>query len=269
MSKPKDDIGAQVAAVDVEELTPEEERERHRLETRVDRALGEGWAALKQLRDRRLYRSSHNTFEEYAKDRFGYNRTHAYRLIQAAQVIENLSPIGRHQLPTSERLCRELSKLPSKVQPVAWEKVLEVSDDKAPTANVVKSIVQQLKNKPLISASDFCQVGDVFTLTRLEGIERKYNSCWAIANETRDFTVVVNVHDGTLTVKPENLQPIDSPEVHRQLPAILKRIRYLRDSGMLDRCAYTVLESLGRQTYLTEVEEKLLSCLEEHYRVKS
>jgi hypothetical protein len=279
VSKPKDDIGAQVATVNVEELTPDEERERHRLETRVDRALGEGWAALKQLRDRRLYRSSHNTFEEYAKDRFGYNRAHAYRLIQAAQVIENLSPIGRqnnqmppigrHQLPTSERLCRELSKLPSQVQPVAWEKVLEVSDDKAPTANVVKSIVQQLKNKPLISASDFCQVGDVFTLTRLEGIERKYNSCWAIANETRDFTVVVDVHDGTLTVKPENLQPIDSPEVHRQLPAILKRIRYLRDSGMLDRCAYTVLESLGRQTYLTEVEEKLLSCLEEHYGVKS
>jgi hypothetical protein len=263
----------------LEELTEEEERERQRLEIKVDKALSEGWSALKQLRDYRLYRSTHKTFEEYAKDRFGYNRAHAYRLIQAAQVIENLSPngrqihemspIGRHVLPNSERLCRELAKLPSKVQPIAWEKVLEVSDEKAPTARVVKSIVEQLKEKPLGNAKDYCQVGDVFTLVRLEGKERIYNGCWAIAVEPRDFTVLVDVHDVTITVKPENLNKIDSPEAHRQLPQILRRIRRVREvPGFRDRAAYMVLEHLGKQTYLTPLEDKLLQVIEREYGVE-
>jgi hypothetical protein len=127
--------------------------------------------------------------------------------------------------------------------------------------------VEKLKEKPLFLATDFCQIGDVFTLTRLEGTERKYNGCWAIASVLNDFTVEVDVHDTTLNVKPENLNKIDSPEVHRQLPQILKRIKRLRSGGMLDRCAYTVLESLGRQTYLTPVEEGLLQWLEKYYGV--
>jgi hypothetical protein len=134
---------------------------------------------------------------------------------------------------------------------------------------VVRSIVEQLKEKPSFRASDFCQVGDAFTLTRLEATQRKYNGCWAIANELRNFTVVVDVHDNTLTVKPENLQPIDSPDARRQLPATLKRIRQLRNVGLLDRGAYSVLEDLGRHTYLTDVEDGLLTWLEEYYRVNS
>ncbi len=80
----------------------------------------------------------------------------------------------------------------------------------------------------------------MFTLIRLEGSERKYNTCWAIASAVKDFSVVVDCHDGTLTVKPENLQPIDEPDARRQLPQILKRIRRLRDVGLLDRAAYNV-----------------------------
>jgi hypothetical protein len=132
-----------------------------------------------------------------------------------------------------------------------------------------RGIVERLKEKPLFKASDFCATGDVFTLTKLEGSERKYNGCWAIALDVKDFNVVVDVHDTTLIVKPENLKPIDEPDVRRQLPQILKRIRRLRDCGLLDRCAYTVLESLGRQTYLTPVEEGLLQWLENHYGVVS
>ena len=263
------------------ELTEGEERERHRLELKVDRAVGEAWLALKQLRDNRLYRNTHKSFEEYAKDRFGFNRAHAYRLISAAQVLENLSPNGRHDepetemspngrhlLPKSERLCRELAKLPPPQQSIAWEQVLELSTDKAPTAKVVKDVVERFGQKPLRLAQDFCEVGDVFLLQGLVEAERKYNGCWAIASDITGVTVGVEVHDGSLRVKPDNLKPIDSPEVHRSLPVVLKRIKRLRECGMLDRCAYTVLESLGRQTYLTDLEEKMLSYLEEYYQVK-
>ena len=136
-----------------------------------------------------------------------------------------------------------------------------------PTTQQVKGIVERLKEKPLVKASDFCIVGDAFILTRLEGTERKYNGCWAIASELRDFTIAVDVHDNTLTVKPDNLNPIDLPDVRRQLPQTLERIKRLRGLGMLDRCAYTNLEALGRQTYLTEVEKIVLQCLENHYGI--
>jgi hypothetical protein len=64
-------------------------------------------------------------------------------------------------------------------------------------------------------------------------------------------------------VKPENLKPIDEPDVRRQLPQTLKRIRRLRDCGLLDRCTYTLLEFFGRQTYLTDFEDDLLTFIEQ------
>ena len=79
--------------------------------------------------------------------------------------------------------------------------------------------------------------------------------------------MVVDVHDGNLAVRPDNLKPIDEPDARRQLPHILKRIRQLRDCGLLDRCAYTILESLGRQTYLTDFEADLLTFMEQRYGI--
>lgn len=130
-----------------------------------------------------------------------------------------------------------------------------------------QGIVERLKEKPLVLAKDFCKPGDAFILKELVEEERKHNGCWARASDVKEITVVVEVHDGTLTVKPENLQPIDEPDARRQLPQLLKRIKRLRNVGLLDRAAYNVLEDLGRHTYLTEVEEKLLCCLEEHYKL--
>lgn len=52
-------------------------------------------------------------------------------------------------------------------------------------------------------------------------------------------------------------------------PQVLKRIRRLRDVGMLDRFAYTALESLGKQIYLSDLEEKFLSFMEDYYKIDS
>jgi hypothetical protein len=253
------------------ELTPEEERELHRLELRVERAFSEGGAALKELRDKRLYRSTHANFEDYCRDRFGFSRRHPYRLIDAAIVVENLSDFCvqfGHILPLKESICRPLTVLEKEQQIQAWSEVMQETGGKQPTGQVVKGIVERLKEKPLIYATDFCSTGDVFTLIRLEGEQRKYNGCWAIALHINDFTVGVCVHDGTILVKPENLKPIDEPDVRRQLPQTLKRIRRLRNVGMLDRCTYTVLDFFGRQTYLSDLEDDLLTFFEQRHGIK-
>lgn len=68
-------------------------------------------------------------------------------------------------------------------------------------------------------------------------------------------------------MKPNNLNPIDSLDAHRQLPVILKRIKRLRQRD-LARAAYPILENLGRQTYLTDLEADLLTFLEQRYGVE-
>ncbi|WP_241994440.1 hypothetical protein [Chroococcidiopsis cubana] len=263
-------VKAESVQVEVlEELDEDEERDRHRLELRVERAFYEAGVALRELRDRRLYRSTHKTFEDYIRERFGYSRITAHYKIAAAAVVDNLLTNGEQILPTNERQVRDLMKYTPELQCSIWSQSVEEAGGKVPSGRIVKGIVEQLKEKPLVNAKNYCQVGDVFTLVRLEGKEKKYNGCWAIAIEPRDFTVIVNVHDTTLIVKPENLNKIDSPEAHRQLPQILQRIRRVREvPGFRDRVAYTMLEHMGKQTYLTPLEEKILQVIEREYGVE-
>jgi hypothetical protein len=258
------------ATVQIEVLTEDEEKERHRLELKVERAFVEAGIALSKLRDQRLYRSTHKTFEQYCRERFGFTRRHVDYLVLGSQVVENLQmrTIGSQILPTTERQVRSMTKLEPEQQRQVWQQAVEQAKGKVPSSRIVKSIVEHLKEKPLVKASDFCQIGDLFILTRLEGAERKYNGCWAIAVELRDFTIAVDVHDTTLAVKPDNLDPIDLPDARRQLPETLKRIKRLRDCGLLSRCAYTLLESIGRQIYLDDFEEKLLAFMEQEYKVQ-
>ncbi|PSB02396.1 hypothetical protein C7B64_13490 [Merismopedia glauca CCAP 1448/3] len=256
------------------ELSDDEAQERQRLERKVERAFYEAGSALRELRDLRLYRSTHKTFEAYCQDTFGFTRDSAYLKIGAAGVFENLNQLlptnCRQILPTNENQLRYLVK--AKFSPVeqveVWQQAVEQAGGKVPPARIVKNVVNRKSAKNPLTTKDFCLPGDVFVLTKLVEGERKYNGGWAIAVEAREFTVVVDVHDGTLIVKPENLNPINLPVAKHQLPVTLKRIRRLRAHGLLDRGAYTVLESLGKQIYLTEVEEGLLSYLENHYGVK-
>ena len=93
----------EIASVEVvdDELTEEEESDRFNLERKVERAFSEAGKALKELRDRRLYRSTHSNFEQYCQDRFGFGRHAANRLISCANVVENLLTIG-HQNQSEE-----------------------------------------------------------------------------------------------------------------------------------------------------------------------
>ncbi|MGK7892499.1 MAG: hypothetical protein AB4372_02305 [Xenococcus sp. (in: cyanobacteria)] len=139
-----------VSVVETEELTFDEQRERDRLEHQIERAFYEAGCALRLLRDKRLYRSTHSTFEEYCRERFGFSRDSAYLKIGAADVYEtldkNLPTIGRQiPLPTNERQLRYLAK--AKLEPAqqveVWQKAVEKAGGKIPSGRIVKSIVQQ------------------------------------------------------------------------------------------------------------------------------
>ena len=88
--------------------------------------------ALLEIRDGRLYRHTHATFEDYCRERWGLKQSHAYRLMDAAQVVDVLksSPIG--ELPATESQARPLTVLEPAQQREAWQRAVET----APTIEV-------------------------------------------------------------------------------------------------------------------------------------
>ncbi|WDD36140.1 hypothetical protein PQG02_31150 (plasmid) [Nostoc sp. UHCC 0926] len=80
-----------VTAVEIPELTEQEISDRLNLERKVERAFFEAGKALMELRDRRLYRSIHRTFEEYCRDRFGYTHRRVNYLIAGSVVFDNIA----------------------------------------------------------------------------------------------------------------------------------------------------------------------------------
>ena len=62
--------------------------------------------ALMEIRDQRLYRKTHATFEAYCKERWGWTRRQANRQIDAAKVVETLGPTGPK--PATEREARDM-----------------------------------------------------------------------------------------------------------------------------------------------------------------
>jgi hypothetical protein len=81
--------------------------------------------ALTEIRDGRYYlKLSFKSFESYLRRRWDMGRSQAYRLIQAAGIIDNLSPIG-DVLPQNEAQARALNKLDLFSQRKLWRLFLK------------------------------------------------------------------------------------------------------------------------------------------------
>ncbi|OWY64958.1 hypothetical protein B7486_44500 [cyanobacterium TDX16] len=258
----------------LEELSPQEERERHRLELRVERAFYEAGLALRELREQRLYRNTHRTFEEYCYARFGYTRRRPYQLIEAAIVFENLCTNGtqdrtpsaeRQVLPTSERQVRDLVNLEPEQQRQVWQQAVKQAEGRVPTSRIVRSVVKKIKHKSICLASDYCFEGEVFFLQRLIGDEKKYNGCWAIAIEVENrFTVKAAMYDGTLELRQENMKPIDSRQTQAEIREIYERIGRLMEC-QLDPIDEAQIEILCRRSWFTPRQKEALSAMEKVY----
>lgn len=66
--------------------------------------------ALKEIRDGKLYRETHQTFEAFCASEFDVGKSQAYRLIEAAQVKS--SPIG--DKIANENQARQMASVPEK-----------------------------------------------------------------------------------------------------------------------------------------------------------
>jgi hypothetical protein len=149
-SRPKPERNsASVNASDLEDITLEESRDLVRLEKVIDGGLQtflEVGAALAEIRDRRLYRIEHKTFEAYCRDKWSIGRTYAHRIMAAAETVEML-PMGNK--PTSERQARPLTKIPAENRVEAWQRAVERADGGQPTTADVEAVVEEVKVDPV------------------------------------------------------------------------------------------------------------------------
>ncbi len=196
-----------VTAVEVKELTDQEQSLRLQLERRVERAFLEAGQALMELRDRRLYRSTHRTFEEYCRERFGYSRDAAYLKISATAVYENLQkflPTNGQQIPmpTNERQLRFLAKaeLEPAVQANVWQQAVEQAGNKIPSGRIVKDVVDKIRESPKVPNPH--HVGEICLLLPKDNPDLKGKTgYWGVVTHVGEYNCTLQTWDGDYTVK--------------------------------------------------------------------
>jgi len=109
--------------------------------------------ALATIRNGRLYREQYKTFDDYCRGKWQYARAHAYRLIGAAEVIRNLSPIGDIPTPLHEAQVRPLIGLPPDQAREAWKKAVAEAGHGIVTAKLVKQMVTEFTSSPRPAAT--------------------------------------------------------------------------------------------------------------------
>lgn len=113
--------------------------------------------ALLRIREGNLYRAQFDNFPLYCQLRWGMNKSHAYRMIDAAEVAKNLGSELVPKLGTlnpatpKEGTLRPLVALPAPKQREAWAAAVETAKRPGkPTAKEVAAAVEVVAPKPKV-----------------------------------------------------------------------------------------------------------------------
>lgn len=126
-------------------LTPVEATSLHRCEQVIERGLKtfvEVGEALIEIRDSRLYRQTHQTFEAYCSERWGMSQTRAFHMMDAARTLGVLQSSTIVELPATESQVRPLTPLKENTPLVvaAWEDAQELAKEEGLPAPVARHV---------------------------------------------------------------------------------------------------------------------------------
>ncbi len=85
--------------------------------------------ALAKIRDGRLYRESHDTFESYCRDRWGFTKSYANYMVSSAEAVKSLSP-QTATIVATESQARELAKVPKERREEVIQRAQEATGGK-------------------------------------------------------------------------------------------------------------------------------------------
>ena len=103
-------------------------------------AFKDTWYALLEIRENRLYRSTHKSFKDYCKDKWNISESYVNRQIQAGKIIEDIkdTPIGTG---LNESQLRPLTNLESETRREVVKQVFQISEK--PTAKIIQELVNK------------------------------------------------------------------------------------------------------------------------------
>lgn len=116
------------------------------LEAQIETGLAHFHAAgraLKTIKERRLFTPKYTTFSEYTNARWGLSLPHVTRLIEAADIIDQLTEAGTMNLPKIESHARVLSRIEPEKRPAIWNAAIDMVGNN-PTAEQLDEAVERL-----------------------------------------------------------------------------------------------------------------------------
>lgn len=134
----------------IETLGPEQEKRLRDLEVQIEDGLtafvrlGE---ALTEIRDDQLYLVDHASFQDYCESRWEMSRGHAYRLMEAAEVVAKLREVSpKGDTPRHETHARALAPLKERPQEMAaaWAEAMKAGDGQPQAADVEEAVEARL-----------------------------------------------------------------------------------------------------------------------------
>jgi len=194
-------------------------------------------AALLTIRERRLYRDTHATFEDYCRERWDFSRQRAHQLIQASEVAAMVSTIVDTPLLATESQVREFVPLKDEPEAVAavWREVTEHAEETGEkiTAAAVRAAVREHLEPPEPESAARSETQFVETIpipARLPGLKR--------------IEIVLDRNDDEL---PNNWSAADRQQIHieallREAEDMLRPGSTLGVMGVLGRNAIAAAE---------------------------
>lgn len=129
----------------IQPLTDDEKKHLRKCEKTIHKGLGtfvEVGTALADIRNKRLYRLTHSTFEEYVQAVLLLSRPYAYSVMESAEVMRDLSSIEDIPLPANEGQARELRRWKTAEERIEkWRSVVKAANGYPLTAKLVREVL--------------------------------------------------------------------------------------------------------------------------------
>lgn len=138
-------------------LLPEEQADFDKHERTIEKGLKTFYAvgeALETIRVHRLYRATHDKFEDYCRDRWGIGEQRSRQMRSAAKVVKDIEDHSKNRTmvlvaPDNERQVRPLAALsePEK-RAEAWENAVQAAGGAQPTSRQVAEAARPMLPTP-------------------------------------------------------------------------------------------------------------------------
>ena len=204
--------------------------------------------ALAEVRDDRLYRGTHGTFEDYCRDMWGMERRRAYQLMEAAAVVSNVKNFAQIQ-PANDAQARPLARLEPAEQIAAWEMAVETAPNGKVTAAHVAATVKRIARQ---EKEEYRQERDAAAIERVRAMSG--NGYRLIQGDFREASA--DIPDGSIDlVLTDPPYPAEFIYLFDGLASLAGRV--LKPGGLL--------AAMVGQLYLPQYIEKLSSQLTYHW----